>query len=435
MNHYHEGAETWPLWRKLLFRFLFIYLFFTMAPWSWCDIPDPIFLSKWISSYLLDPVVGFFNHAFFHIRPVLVPTNGSGDTSYGWAAVWTYVTISIIGCIIWTAFDRKRKNYHELNYWLCLFVRYFIALAGFFYGFDKVFLVQMPFPSLHQLATPLGDFSPMRFAWMFIGYSGPYQVFSGILEIMVGLLLLNRRTVTLGLVLGVCVFANVMMLNLSYDIVVKIYSMHLVFCCLFLLVNENNRLFKLLVLNQGIQPTTLYQFTYHQKWLRITRIILKSAFVLFATAFIFYVHLGYLDLVKQIDTAHNPVFKNGFYEVTAFNGSNHQPIADSLRWDEMIFDKGQGSIRTADTSFGHRYNRAYFKLKTDTVKHTVVFQRKMPDGTLKPVINFKYTLADSNTIALSGLRGKDSLYISLKKARRNFSLAKWQFNWLLEGPQ
>ena len=433
MNHYHDEASTWPLWRKLLFRFLFIYLFFTIAPWSWFDIPDTTFFSKWVS-YLIDPIIGFFNRTLFHIRPVLILPNGSGDTSYGWAAVWTYVTLSVLGCIIWTVFDQKRQNYERLNYWLCLFVRYFIALAGFFYGYSKVFLVQMPFPSLHQLATPLGDFSPMRFAWMFIGYSGPYQVFSGVLELFVGLLLLNRRTVTLGLVLGTCVFANVMMLNLSYDIVVKIYSMHLVFCCLFLLINENNRLFKLLVLNQSIEPTALYQFNYHQKWLRISRVALKTVFILFAVGFVFYVHTDYLKQLKQMDAAHDPIFKNGIYRVTAFTAGN-QPLADSLRWEEMIFDKGQGSMRTADTTFAHRYKRAYFRLKTDTVKHTVVFQRKMPDGSLKSMVNFRYTLPDTNTILLAGVRGKDSLFVSLKRTNRNFALAKWQFNWLLEGPQ
>ena len=39
----------------------------------------------------------------------------------------------------------------------------------------------------------------MRFSWLFIGYSTPYQIFSGAMETVAGLLLLNRRTVTAGL--------------------------------------------------------------------------------------------------------------------------------------------------------------------------------------------------------------------------------------------
>ena len=45
-------------------------------------------------------------------------------------------------------------------------------------------------PTLSQLATPLGDLLPMRLSWLFIGYSTPYQVFSGVMETVAGLLLL-----------------------------------------------------------------------------------------------------------------------------------------------------------------------------------------------------------------------------------------------------
>ena len=81
----------------------------------------------------------------------------------------------------------------------------------------------MPFPALSQLATPLGDLLPMRFSWLFIGYSVPYQFFSGAMETIAGLLLLYRRTVTAGLFAATGAFLNVVMINLSYDVPVKLY--------------------------------------------------------------------------------------------------------------------------------------------------------------------------------------------------------------------
>ena len=92
----------------------------------------------------------------------------------------------------------------------------------------------MIFPNQSQLATPLGDFLPMRFSWMFIAYSTPYQMFSGAMEVLAGLLLFNRKTITLRLCVATSVFLNVMVLNLCYDIPVKIFSIHLeciVFIC------------------------------------------------------------------------------------------------------------------------------------------------------------------------------------------------------------
>src|SRR6185312_5648793 len=188
---------------------------------------------------LLDWIVIEANALFFYVRPVLVPENGSGDTSMGWARLWTYLCLGVIGAIVWSVLDRKRPNYTHLNYWLVLFTRYYVIIIALGYGIIKLFGMQMVFPSLHQLATPLGDLLPMRFSWFFIGYSTPYQFFSGAMETLAALLLLYRRTSTLGVLVATGVFINVMMLNLCYDIPVKIFSMQMVFTCLFLLFNES----------------------------------------------------------------------------------------------------------------------------------------------------------------------------------------------------
>src|SRR5262249_42923784 len=131
-----------------------------------------------------------------------------------------------------------------------LFTRYYVALVALSYGIIKLFALQMPFPNLSQLATPLGDFLPMRLSWMFIGYSQPYQFFSGAMEVLAALLLLYRKTATLGVLMACAVFTNVMVLNLSYDIPVKIYSAEIVFFCLFLLANEIKRIVNFFILNK-----------------------------------------------------------------------------------------------------------------------------------------------------------------------------------------
>ena len=180
----------------------------------------------------MEAAVDFSNRIFFHLPgDVLAAPNGSGDTSGGWASLDFSLTVSCIGCIAWSIVDRKRNNYETLGYWLRTIVRYFVCLEAFSYGIIKLFGLQMPFPNYSQLATPLGDYLPMRFSWLFIGYSAPYQFFSGLMEVLAGIFLLFRRTVTLGLLIATGVFINVMMLNLTYDIPVKIFSMSLVFMC------------------------------------------------------------------------------------------------------------------------------------------------------------------------------------------------------------
>lgn len=116
----------------------------------------------------------------------------------------------------------------------------------------------MVFPSLHQLATPLGDLLPMRLSWLFIGYSSPYQIFSGVMEVFAGSLLLYRRTATLGAFVAAGVFTNVMMLNMCYDIPVKIFSMQLVAVSLFLLANESKRMICFFILNKPADTCSIY---------------------------------------------------------------------------------------------------------------------------------------------------------------------------------
>src|SRR5205814_8206926 len=124
----------------------------------------------------------------------------------------------------------------------------------------------MPFPALSQLATPLGDLLPMRFSWLFIGYSGPYQFFSGVMETTAGLLLLHRRTVTAGLFAATGAFLNVVVINLPYDVPVELYSLHLLFACVFLLAVASKRLLPFLVLNQRTPPTRASDATVAKPW-------------------------------------------------------------------------------------------------------------------------------------------------------------------------
>jgi hypothetical protein len=103
---------------------------------------------------------------------------------------------------------------------------------------------------------------------------------------------------------------------------------------------------------------------------------------------------------------------------------------DTLRWQNIVLDAGgQGSIKGTDTSFRKIYGRRYFAYEVDTIKNQLTFS-KFRDNTKLAVFNF--TIIDSATLQLKGIRGKDSLYMVLKKWNKNFQLAERQFHWLSE---
>lgn len=427
-----QASETssWPLWRKILFRFCFIYLAFQIVPFMWLERLPLVNMVAQYYGKLTDWVVTWANAAFFHVRPVLVPENGSGDTSMGWARLWTYLAIAVLGALIWSVLDRKRPNYTHLTYWLVLFTRYFVITVALLYGIIKLFGMQMVFPNLHQLATPLGDLLPMRFSWLFIGYSTPYQFFSGAMEVFAALLLLYRRTTSLGALVATGVFINVMMLNLCYDIPVKIFSMQMVFTCLFLLANESGRLIDFFILNKPAPISAVYHFRYTKKWMRVTRVVLKCLIILVALVMPFidtYGRAGYNTGGEK-----QPV-KNGIYTVSSFriNGQEQPPaVTDTLRWQDVIFENGMGSVKSGDTTFRQRYKRGYFAYSLDSLTNKLGFKKTFDDP--KYLMEFEYATPDTNTILLSGLKGKDSLHVELKRIKRHFQLDERQFHWLSE---
>jgi hypothetical protein len=424
---------SWTLLQKILFRFFFIYFILYTSPWDTLNIiPGISYLTDLYNQAFEWAVIKSNEHFFqvFGIKHVHQVFNGSGDTSFAWAANYFMLAIAAIGACIWSLVDWKRKSYRQLNYLLCLFVRYSLALIAFGYGITKIFAMQMPFPMLSQLATALGDFLPMRFSWLFIGYSTPYEVFSGVMEVLVAVLLLYRRTATLGALLATAVFINVMMLNLCYDIPVKLYSMNLVLLCLYLVVNEWQRMACFFVLNKPAPCCSVYEQPLTKKWMRVTRIVIKLG-VVFLLCKSFYDELQFSREYSTVKSHKD--LKTGIYDVTRYvvNKDTLPPLlTDSIRWKDLIIENnGFGSINTADTLLRRRYGRGYFSFTVDTLQPIVHF-KKTPQG--NDIFLFRYQLPDSNTIQLWGKQQNDSLFIELKRSARHFQLAEKQFHWLSE---
>lgn len=427
-------TNSWSFTRKLCFRFFFIYFLLYTSPWDTLNIVPGI-------SYVLDlynqafswAVIKTNEHFFqvFNVKHVSQVFNGSGDTSYDWAANCFMLMVAVVGAAVWSLVDHRRKSYHQLNYLLCLFIRYSLALISFSYGIQKVFALQMPFPLTSQLATPLGDLLPMRLSWMFIGYSTPYQVFSGIMEVLVAVLLLYRRTATLGVLIATAVFVNVMMLNLCYDIPVKLYSMNIVLMCLYLLANEYRRIACFFLLNKPAASCSVYDYPLTKKWMRITRLVIKIGIV-FLLCKSLYEAVQYYKERSRV-SAHKD-FAPGVYDVTKYAvNKDTLPalITDTIRWKDVVIENNfSGSINTKDTLFRKRYGRSYFNFSIDSSQPVIHF-KKFP-GDEADLFSLRYQRPDSNTLQLWGPFKNDSLFIELKRSARHYQLAERQFHWLSE---
>lgn len=428
------APPAWPQWQRIAFRFFAIYFTLQIAPWNWVArvpwvgrITDPY-------DRLLDWSVRVANARIFHVRETLVLPAGSGDTSWAWAQLWLFLSIATLGAVVWSVLDRRRPNYARAGYWLRTMVRYYIATFALSYGIIKIFALQMTFPSLSQMATPLGDLLPMRLSWLFIGYSVPYQVFSGVMETVAGLLLLSRRTVTLGLIAATGAFVNVLMINLSYDVPVKLFASHLLLACLFLLAQDARRLVDFLALNRGAGPTTLYDPPFAGPRQRMAHIAAKGAIVILILVLPAYT--GWQRFRANAVTPAAVPLATGVYEVRRFavNGDTIPPLpADTVRWRDVIIDNAtQGSVGTTDALFWQRYRRGHFRYKADTASRTLAVWRTsfLLDST--HAFTARYALPDRQTARLWTMIRGDSVYVELVRTDRKFQLAERQFHWLSE---
>ena len=284
-------SEGWSLPWRGLFRFAFVYLVLYCWPeagrTSLLDaIPnfgigaanedDPLGLTKLAETpwHALTPSVAIH---IFHLRGAVTqyhPT-GSGDTTLDYTLVFCFATIAAIAALIWSFLDRRRPDYRILYAWLRLLVRFTLAFTLLAYGFAKVYPLQFRSLSLSTLTENYGESSPMGLLWTFMGASVVYTKFCGLAEVLGGLLLLFRRTTTIGALVAVGALSNVVMLNFCYDVPVKLYSTHLLLMALFLLIPDAAALTRFFLLSETSQLEGVRLPRFERRWLRRAAIALQ----------------------------------------------------------------------------------------------------------------------------------------------------------------
>jgi hypothetical protein len=218
--------SAWRPITKVAFRFfgLYFFLYVAMTQMLSALILLPVGSLPDLSAFM-HRVVAWTGDRVFHVtvKPAL---SGSGDKLYDWVQVFCLLVIAAAGCALWSAIERRA--YDRIYRWFRVFVRFSLGSTLISYGFVKVFPLQMPAPQLTRLLEPYGNFSPMGVLWYSIGASFPYERLVGLAEVIGGGLLFFPRTQLAGALICLCTTVQVFVLNMTYDVPVKLFSFHLV---------------------------------------------------------------------------------------------------------------------------------------------------------------------------------------------------------------
>jgi len=386
----HDNPKWGPV-KRALFRFLFSYLVLYNFPSPLHTVP--VYGEVLRDSYreIWNTVVPWVGEHVLGVE-VRVRASGSGDTTYGYVQIFCYLILALAATAVWTLLDRRRANYARLHAWLRVYVRFALAAAMIVYGAYKVIPEQFgtPFPS--DLLQPIGESSPMKLLWTFMGASIPYVIFTGAAEMLGGLLLVARRTTLLGALVCIGVMSNVVMINYSYDVLVKLYSSHLLLMAVFLAAPDLKRLASLFVWNRRVPSA-------EQRPLRASRKGNQAALV-FRTVFILWVtvaslHESYKNKLEFEDVATGHRLY-GVWEVEelAVEGAVRPLLAtDETLWRRLVFE-WPGAI---GIQYAHETEVREYELRLDPGPHMYTL---WGDPEWKAAISYK--LVEPDVLALEG---------------------------------
>jgi hypothetical protein len=190
---------------------------------------------------------------------------GSGDTLHNYVQAAAVGSLALVAGLLLALFLRRGSLCCAAGC-LRLQLRYVLAMTMLGYGFHKVFPMQFGRMEGDMLYWSYGNASPMNMLWCFLAASPAYTVFSGAMEALSGLLLFWRRTTLLGALLGIAVLVNVAMLNLCYDVPVKLYSLHLLAMAAILVGPDVGRLWGVLVAHRDVAAPPLRRHL--ARWVR-----------------------------------------------------------------------------------------------------------------------------------------------------------------------
>ncbi|MBC8153651.1 MAG: DoxX family protein [Bacteroidetes bacterium] len=362
-----------------------------------------------------------------------------GDSFLNWGIV---AVLAGAGAVIWTWRSANTDTDQRVYACLRVAVRYRLALAVIAYGFLKLFAIQAPLPSLSNLNTAYGDHSAWKLFSLSLGIVPGYQSFLGAVELLGGLLLLNRKTTAVGTLILLPFLGNVFFSNVAYEGGEYVYSGLLLTFGLFLFGHDAVRLFRLVSLEVAAQPDrTGLNLTQRGKTVRL---VLKGTFVALAVG-LYGFTTATTGLSRFPQTPGLPGIA-GVYRVSEFRqGGQTVPYSKThpTRWQDVVFETWNTvSIRSnqpvtihhvdteklpftdaaRDYELAGSQGRHYYRYTTDASGKRLTLTNANPNHAAE-TLQLTLKKARNGQITLSGVdQQRDSVYLVLTKVNKKYLL-------------
>jgi hypothetical protein len=358
------GASSLSRWAK---RFGFYTLFAYSILYTLFSEPIGWVVNSWRMAQSI-----FAEFVVFRLAPAVswlpIPPIERYTGNFWHVIAWGCLVLAPIIGLIWSFINWRRTDFTTLYRWLRTIVRFVVASMMFDYAFIKFSGAQVWPPTIAQMTRTVAEFQPS--ALLFFGtvsYSYGYMVFTGLGELTGGLLLLSRRTATLGALILFPLLLNVTLFNIFYDIGVEDRSAPLLLFTVIIFAQDIRRLVDAYILNRAIPPAQDDPpvLSGGMRW--ALKLLILSTFVMR-----FYAHVTGNALMAPDQS--EPMMGSYAVDSFAINGVARQPIpTDTVRWMRMDVEPyGRLTIARMDGS------ERVFRAAVDSTESQIMIFGGMP---------------------------------------------------------
>jgi uncharacterized membrane protein YphA (DoxX/SURF4 family) len=363
-------------------------------------------------------IVNRFGAHLLHIHaPIAV---FFGDTVFEYVLTLCLLISAACVALVWSFADRGRPNYETLHEYSRLVIRLWLAAFLISYGSGKIFPAQFPEPSLSRYLERFGDFSGMGLLWSFMGVSRGYQLFAGVAELSAGLMLLAPRLTTIGAVIASAAMANVLLLNVSYDVSVKLFAAHLLAAALFLAAPDALAVFAFFFKKRTVCLRESKDLFRHLSANRILKGVQLSFGLYIATISLMWSHQ--LAEKRMTNRGQTPLY--GIWSVEDFiqDGTTLPPLTtDQMRWRSIVVEAPKVLvIQKMDGTLSHR------NISIDDLAHTMDVNGEDPER----VDRFGYSTDTAGLLTLQGKDGSHLISVRLRHVEPHSLLNNHRIQWI-----
>ena len=318
------------------------------------------------------------------------------------------VLLALVGvtvAVVWSFIDSRARSSDRAYAWLHALIRFALAGVMLDYGWAKIFPGQFGYGvGLSEITKPVGDLTMQRLLWVFMAASRPYVMFGGAMEVAGALLLCARRTATAGALILIGVLTNVVILNFTYDVNVRVYSATLLLMAVFVASRDFPRLARVVMGRQVGERQDLPPLFVPRSWNRFA----QAGAVVLALVLVYRTGMPALRTFQRYHPAVVQVPRpalDGIFEVEEFKRTD---LPDSLRWTRVAFvPEGVGAwVRYAANI------DAPYRVQRNEATRGVVLTTAFPQP---ESLDLTYSVPDSAHVVVQGKVGADSLSMRLRR--------------------